>query len=209
MKSNIRPYQPRDLDALYAISIATGLAGRDASHLYEDSKLIGHIYSAPYATLEPGLVLIVEDEQGVAGFIVGVLDTLAWTQRLEREWWPLLRENYADPSETPAEVWTPDQRRAFLIHHPETPPRAIAAAFPAHTHMNLLPRLQRRGIGARLLTAWIEKARQAGATGVHIGTNRANEDAIRFWRSQSFEAIEYEDVSPTRSLWLARRLYGV
>jgi hypothetical protein len=78
----IRPYQPDDLDALYAISLATGFEGGDASHLYDDPRLIGHIYSAPYAVLEPELALVVEDRDGVAGFVVGVTDTSAWERSL-------------------------------------------------------------------------------------------------------------------------------
>ena len=53
--AGVRLFQPEDLDALYEISLATGLAGGDAAHLYEDKKLIGHIYSAPYALLDPAL----------------------------------------------------------------------------------------------------------------------------------------------------------
>ena len=64
---NVRPLKPSDIDALYAISLATGLAGGDASSLYRDPKLIGHIYSAPYASLQPDLCLVAEDEAGVAG----------------------------------------------------------------------------------------------------------------------------------------------
>lgn len=87
----IRQVRPDDLDALYRISLATGLAGGDASHLYADPRLMGHIYAAPYALLEPQLALVVEDSEGVAGFAVGATDTTAWEQRLERDWWPALR----------------------------------------------------------------------------------------------------------------------
>ena len=48
--------------------LATGHEGGDASHLYEDAKLMGQIYSAPYALLEPTLVLVVADGDEVAGF---------------------------------------------------------------------------------------------------------------------------------------------
>lgn len=34
-----------DLGEVYAISLATGDSGQDASHLYRDIRLIGHIYS--------------------------------------------------------------------------------------------------------------------------------------------------------------------
>ena len=205
MTLSIRPYEPRDLEALYAISLATGLAGGDASHLYEDPKLIGEIYSAPYATLEPDFVLVAEDGAGVAGYVVGVPDTRIWARRLEHDWWPALRARHADPSATPAESRTPDQRRAYMIHHPERPPQKLIEAYPAHIHMNLLPRLQGQGIGPRLLEAWIDKARAAGGTAAHIGTNRANERASGFWKSQGFQELGLPEEPPTRTFWLGRR----
>ena len=47
----LRQFRSGGLNALYAISLATGHEGGDASHLYEDAKLMGHVYSAPYALL--------------------------------------------------------------------------------------------------------------------------------------------------------------
>jgi hypothetical protein len=82
----LRLVEDRDLNSLLAVSLATGFAGADAAHLYEDGKLMGLIYSAPYARLEPSLALVVEDEGGVCGFAVGAIDTQAWEMRLEREW---------------------------------------------------------------------------------------------------------------------------
>ena len=40
----IRGYRSDDLDALYAVSLATGDAGGDASALYRDPRLIGHVF---------------------------------------------------------------------------------------------------------------------------------------------------------------------
>jgi hypothetical protein len=91
---DIRPFRTVDLEALYAVSLATGHEGGDASHLYEDRKLIGHIYAAPYARLDPDFALVACDEHGVAGFAVGTPDTAVWFRRLERDWWPSLRNIY-------------------------------------------------------------------------------------------------------------------
>jgi hypothetical protein len=38
----LRRFQSGDLNALYAISLATGHEGSDASHLYHDAELMGH-----------------------------------------------------------------------------------------------------------------------------------------------------------------------
>ncbi len=200
----LRPFEPNDLDAFYAISLATGHAGADASHLHEDPKLIGHIYSAPYALLAPDLVIVAADDEGVAGYVVGALDTAAWEESLERLWWPKLRRQYDDPSDSPRETWTHDQRRAFLIHHPGRTPSALADAWPAHIHLNLLPRAQRRGVGSTLLEAWVQRVAARGVSAAHVGVNQANVGGLRFWGARSFRTLTLEGVAPGRTVWMGR-----
>jgi GNAT superfamily N-acetyltransferase len=198
----VRDYRPADLEALYEISLATGHAGGDAAHLYRDGRMMGHIYSAPYATLEPGQVLIADDDQGVAGFALGALDTEAWEKTLEASWWPNLREVYADPGLEPDETWSPDRRRRYMIHHPSTTPAAVVSKYPAHLHINILPRLQGRGLGRRMLDMWIEKATRRGATRFHVGVNNANTRGLAFWAREGFQ--EFEAGVPGRTIWMGQ-----
>jgi GNAT superfamily N-acetyltransferase len=200
----LRQFQSEDLNALYAISLATGHEGGDASHLYRDVKLMGHINSAPYALLEPDLVLVVIDGDGVAGFAAGVIDTLSWEDVLERNWWPALRREYPDPEEASSATWTSDQRRAFTIHHPERSPPSVVDVYPAHLHLNLLSRVEGQGIGALLLKAWLDLAAKRGATAVHVGVNRANRRALRFWRQNSFKDLKLDECAGSRTIWLGR-----
>lgn len=199
----IRPVQPRDVDALYAVSLATGLAGGDASHLHQDGRLIGLLYSAPYARLEPGLALVAEDGDGVAGYVVGAVDTEAWEARLEEAWWPSLRRQYPRPTGPPA-GWSADQRRAAMIHTPGRTPSSVTWDYPAHCHLNLLARAQGQGLGAALLADWLALARERGTTAVHVGVNRENERALRFWARYGFHPLTVEGGS-SRTVWLGRR----
>jgi GNAT superfamily N-acetyltransferase len=200
----LRLVQTSDLDAFYVISLATGHVGGDAAHLYEDGMLMGHIYSAPYARLEPDLVLVVEDDTGVGGFAVGAIETESWEVRLERDWWPHLRSKYPDPGK-PSSAWTADQKRWAMIHHPEPTPANIAKHYPAHMHLNLLPRLQHQGYGVTLVQAWLEIARDKGADAVHVGINRMNARAARFWARCGFEPLT-ADNGMDRTVWMGRLL---
>ena len=200
----IRGFDAKDLDACYAVSLATGLAGGDASHLYRDPRMMGHIYVAAYALLEPALTFVVEDRIGVAGFVAGTDATSDWEERLERDWWPSLREQYADPADMPPASRTPDQRRAFMIHHPSRTPPAVAAKYPAHLHLNLLPRLQRRGVGSKLLGTWLDAARSRGARAFHVGVNRANTGAVHIWRTWGFEPLALDGLPESRTLYMGR-----
>ncbi len=204
--ATLRRYQSGDLAALYRISLATGLHGGDASQIYDDPQLMGHIYSAPYAVLEPDLAFVAETDGAVAGFVLGTLDTRAWLARLEAEWWPALRPRYRDPSETPEAERTLDQRRCHQIHHPPSPPRAVVDRFPAHLHLNLLPQLQRRGIGTRMAGLWCDRAAKLGATAAHVGVNRENQAAVAFWRRIGFDDIDGGNGESGRTIWLGRSL---
>jgi hypothetical protein len=96
----IRPSEPGDLDDLYNICLLTADVGGDGTRLFSDPQLPGHLYVAPYAIFEPSLAFVAEDSEseGVGGYVVAALDTVAFQERLERQWWPVLRGRYAEPS---------------------------------------------------------------------------------------------------------------
>jgi GNAT superfamily N-acetyltransferase len=194
----LRPYRAGDLDALYDICLLTGDSGADATSLYGDGQLIGHIYAAPYGVLEPGNAFVAEDDEGVAGYIVGTHDTDAFEARLERDWWPALREHYAqvpDVDLTPA-----DRHRIGAIRAPGSNPPDIVAQYPAHIHMNLLPRLRGKRVGSGLLDTWVEQAKRAGVSGIHLGASPTNTGGIAFW-SKSFTPLRTEG-----AVWFGMKL---
>lgn len=196
----LRPIQTDDLDALYEISLATGDAGGDASGLYRDGRLLGHIYAAPYARLAPELAFVAEDAGGVAGYVVGVTDTRAFEALLEREWWPALRGVYPDPSDKPPAGLTSDDRRMLAIHHPTPSPEAVVRAFPAHLHLNLAARAQGRGLGTALLARWLAAAEGRGVRAVHVGVNSGNAGGLGFWRRRGFVRLDLIG----RTVWMGR-----
>lgn len=201
----IREYRKTDLPALYLISVMTGDGGGDARHLYRDPDLIGHIYVGPYAECAPDLCFVAEDDLGVAGYVVGTADTRSFEAQLERLWWPDLRARYPDPGAELSPDCDADTKRAHRIHHTAVIPDAVVAACPGHLHMNLLPRLQRQGVGTRLLERWLAAAGEAGAERVHVGVNPGNLGGLAFWQRAGFEqiALPAKDDSG-RAIWLGR-----
>jgi len=97
----IRRYRSGDFRDLYRVCLRTGKSGDDATPLYRDPDLLGHIYAAPYGLFEPALAFVVEDELGVGGYCLGALDTKAFEWRLEDRWWPSLRGRYPEPDAGP------------------------------------------------------------------------------------------------------------
>lgn len=203
----LRHLRASDLDDLYSISLATGHIGRDAAKLYDDPRMMGHIYSAPYAALAREMCFVAEDDAGVAGFVVGTLDTEQFEITLEKEWWPILRAKYPSPDPDMSKGWTADQKRCHMIHNPKLTPQLIKDQFPAHLHMNLLPKLQGRRLGAELLQIWISAAVTHNASAAHVGVNPLNYSAIKFWQACGFRELNSDfNLSTDRTIWLGRFL---
>ena len=126
---DLRPASPADRAALYRICLQTADSGADSTHLYRDPLLVGHIYAGPYLTFAPEHTFVLEDGEGVCGYVLGVADTPAFEARLEREWWPALRARYPDPVNVPPHERTPDERLTHLIHHPPLHDPALLADY--------------------------------------------------------------------------------
>ena len=199
--AEIRAVQQSDLDDLYRICLATGAGGEDACALYRDPRLVGHVYAAPYAVLSPRSVFVVEDAEGVGGYIVGAPDTRYFETRLENEWWPGLRTLYQDPAGEPRAGWSRDQLMSHKIHHPGRTPNEIVEPYPSHLHINLLPHLRGSGIGRQLMERWLATVRDSGSRGAHLAVGAANRRAIRFYRACGFHELERRSGLALAPVW--------
>lgn len=190
-----------DFDALYQIAVQTGDSGSDASSLYRDPNLLGHIYAAPYGLFAPDLALVLEDDFGVGGYIVGALDTRVFEAMLEENWWPALRAAHAGISDDLVGLTAGDDVYAWqTIHHPHRAPDWLVKHHPSHLHINLLPRLQGGGYGGRLLRAWIKRARGLGSTGFHLGVSQDNTRAACFYERQGLTRLFPNDGSDDEAI---------
>jgi ribosomal protein S18 acetylase RimI-like enzyme len=196
----IRPYRPPDHDAVYDICRRTGAAGGDATPLLRDPDLLGHVYAGPYVALEPGLAFVVEDDRGVAGYVLGAADTMAFEGRLEREWWPEMRRRYPHYDTGPDALL--DDLLIALMHAPARAPADLVAAYPSHLHIDLLPRLQGQGWGRRLIDTMTESLRAAGSGGVHLGVATANTRAQAFYRALGFTELSDDGITVTFAMRL-------
>lgn len=191
----VRPYQPSDLDDLYRICVQTADNGRDATRQFRDPRLPGEVYLAPYVTFEPSLAFVAGDAAGVAGYVVSALDSRAFEQWLEESWWPALRTRYPEPPRDVAEALPLQEQYALQnIHHRWDTADELARRFPSHLHIDLLPRIQGRGIGRRLIETLVARLRDRGSPGLHLIVVDDNQRAVGFYRHVGFGEIPAADV---------------
>ncbi|WP_166346593.1 GNAT family N-acetyltransferase [Phytoactinopolyspora limicola] len=179
----VRPYRSGDDDTLYEICLKTGPGGGAA---FTDPRILGEIYVGPYLAFEPDLAFVVEDDDGVAGYVLGARDTRGFEKLCEARWWPRLRERYPVGSFPDDTI---DARFARLIHRPPVARDDVVAEYPAHLHIDLLPRTQGRGFGRILMRRLLAALHDVGATGVHLGVGATNTNAIGFYRHLGFTVL--------------------
>ncbi|HEV2365844.1 MAG TPA: GNAT family N-acetyltransferase [Caulobacteraceae bacterium] len=201
---DIRTARESDIEAIYEVALKTGDAGVDASGLHPDGRIVGDLFAVPYVLFSRKLSFAIEDEEGVGGYVLGALDTAAFETRLTEAWWPGKRLRYRAPVGEPRPDWNADARWRWFVHNPRPTPRRIAEPYPSHLHIDLLPRLQGKGIGRRAMDLWLEQARAAGSSGAHLGVSTRNHRALRFYRAYGLTEPALERGPPPGTVWFVK-----
>ncbi|MFF6996368.1 GNAT family N-acetyltransferase [Streptomyces sp. NPDC008313] len=189
----IRPYRPQDRAGLYDVCVRTAHDGGDSRALYPDEELMPGIFAAPYAHLEPGLAFVADDGERVVGYILGTADTATFVRRFREEWLPRVEARYPRPVRPPV---TPSEVMVDLLHRPERMLVPELARYPAHLHIDLLPRYQRRGHGRLLMRTFLGALEAGGVARVHLGMVTANRAARSFYDRLGFHVVPVEDPGP-------------
>ncbi len=185
----IRPARPEDQAGAYYVCMKTGNYGQDGEPFYrEDPDALGRIFVGPYLAFEPELSLILEDDAGICGYALGAFDSRAFYARYEAEWRPRLRAQFPAPGGDPRQ-WTRVQQVHHWYHHPDYFCPEPYAAYPSHLHIDLLPRAQGRGFGRRMLEEVMDKLRQRGSPGAHLGVSLLNTPALGFYQRLGFKEL--------------------
>jgi ribosomal protein S18 acetylase RimI-like enzyme len=176
-----------DLPGAYRTCLLAGDAGQDATALYHDPDLLGHVYVGPYIAEGSGTQLIVTDEQGSAGYLLSTDDTLRFEAWAESSWWPPLRARYPALDDD-----SPDAAMIRLIHTPERTPADVAQEYPAHLHIDLQERARGTGLGRTLIERLLAELRGRGVPGAHLGVDADNANAIGFYEHLGFREVDRE-----------------
>ena len=185
----IRHFRDSDEAAMREICMRTAAAGRDATDLYRDQDLIPDIFAIPYAVLEPEFAFVADDGGRAVGYIVGTPDTPRFVQRFREEWLPRVAHLHIPPTGRVDFDADPDGSMATLLHDPERMLEPGLAAYPAHLHIDLLPRAQGKGAGRALMTAFLAAVHAAGVDAVHLSMTPSNTGARAFYDRLGFTEI--------------------
>lgn len=184
----IRKAQARDHKALSLICLATADSGADASHFPDDPALPGLYFALPYQVYEPDFAFVVQDAQGICGYVLGAPDSRGFAAVMESDWLPPLRARIAAPG--PAADWVHFDWLRDLIHRPPALPPIDLGRYPAHGHIDLLPRAQGRGVGALAMQTMMQALATDGVPGIHLGVSPRNPRAMHFYGKLGFRHLD-------------------
>lgn len=184
----LRPAKTSDELALRTICYQTADAGQALTTPLDYPELPALLYASPYLVAPGALGLVAEDEAGVCAYALGCLDSRAFYDWMNATWLAQKRTQYALPGNL-----TSFQAKLLARLHAPCHTHPALTAFPAHLHINLLPRAQGKGLGRRLIFALLEAMQQGGASGVHwgvhCGVNPLNTGAVAFYRKLGFAVV--------------------
>jgi ribosomal protein S18 acetylase RimI-like enzyme len=181
----IRPYTPADRPAVRHICFETGYMGEPVDWLYGDRESFNDLITRYYTDQEPESIFLAERDGQVVGYLTGCVDSARTKGVGAREMQRVLLHGGLVRPGTARFLW----RLLFdVLRDRDTPSEYLKdPRYPAHLHVDLLPEGRGRGMGRRLMTAWLDRLRLLGVPGVHLGTFAENANAIGFFQTCGFE----------------------
>jgi len=136
--------------------------------------LFGEIWIEPYRKLLPNWSYVALLDERVIGYLTGCPDTASFARReFVRCTLPLLRQIVIGcfRGDSYGQRFARQQlglEKSVARCFPMPVRRQIAAAFPAHLHMNVDSDYRHSGVGTRLLTHYVDDLRRVRIPGVHL-----------------------------------------
>ncbi len=214
----IREYKPQDRKGVINVCWRTGYMGEPAEGRFDDRYLFGLLFCLYYVDYEPeNCYVAVEEQNGqVIGYILSSFNSekqeIQFRKKMIRK---IIRRAFLYT------LWRyPKTFRVFWYfkkifqEEPKIPnEKGLFAPYPAHFHIDILPKYHRQGIGTQLMTNLENHFKNHKVEGVHLGTSERNIKAIAFYQKLGYSVI-YEgpsgfgmwpDAPEVKSLVFAKR----
>lgn len=173
LDERIRPYRADDAGDVFDVCVRTGEG---------DPAVLPDVYAAPYVSFDPTLAFVVDTGERVAGYILATDDTREFVRRYRAEWLEAFVARHGAPAAGAEGALAAGLR----------PERMLVPGvdeYPAHLHIDLLPELQRQGLGRMLVETLTHELRRRGVPGLHLVADPSNTNAIAFYERLGFSAL--------------------
>ncbi|KAF7993713.1 hypothetical protein HCN44_010308 [Aphidius gifuensis] len=178
----IRPYLPTDEEAVYVVcNRITGVTGSQAVA----DRLVGG-----YLTLSPEFCMIVEDDEGIVGYVTAALNIKLFNQKMLISWIPELQSKY--PLEDITNDLPASIQEAIRYFHSFVPDvsEQLCRQNPSSIMCSILPTVTDQSVAKRLTTCILAALRANGSFGVHTTMSPMDKESHEFYGKLGF--IDYQ-----------------
>lgn len=183
----IRAFHTADADAVRAIASDTAQFGDPVELILNDRRLFADVFVRPYLDHCAATCWVAESAGHVVGYLTGCPDTGAFEsvfrRALRRAALHVLTGRYRLGLRTVRAGY--GYAREVLVRAPAVD----LARYPAHLHMNVATGQRGRGIGRRLLVAYVDHCRAQRVPGVHLSTSDQNAVALHLYTALGFAEL--------------------
>lgn len=170
---NIRKAALKDLDACRHICIETAMW----SDISKESvrRYLTKSFCDPYIEHFIDSCFIAEDTEGVFGYIICAPDYGRYSKVVDKYYSAGAKKSFF-------------QRLKKLLSLSSEKKRV--ERYPAHLHINILPRGQKRGVGKALMKALFSELQGLNVEGIHLGVDGRNKNAMSFYEHLGFKRTD-------------------
>uniref|UniRef100_A0A672RYF3 protein O-GlcNAcase n=1 Tax=Sinocyclocheilus grahami TaxID=75366 RepID=A0A672RYF3_SINGR len=202
---NIRPFQQKDKGELYRMVRQLhqrGKGSQDAAISHPD--FVGDRCLGASLALCPEYSLVLEDELGVCGCAVGILDVCSFAKRCQATWLPAMRDKY--PSRPHGASGHTATKVPLYFHEEQDYPDSLLYHFPSQLRLEALPELVDCSVSRSLLTALLMALKANGSQGVFCEVQPTDGLWIEFLTKLGFLEILRGEARPREGVVLGRLL---
>ncbi|XP_077355757.1 protein O-GlcNAcase [Festucalex cinctus] len=200
---NIRPYHSKDKVELYRMVRQLHLrshCGQDSGASHPD--VVGDRCLGPCLALCPEYSFILEDELGVCGCILGILDVRSFAKRCQASWLPAMRDKYL-----PNGGHSNTQDLIKLMEEDQGEyPDSLLYHFPSQLRLDTLPELVDISVSRTLLVTLLVALKANGSQGVFCEVQPTDSQRLEFLTKLGFLEILRGEARSREGVVMARLL---
>lgn len=187
---HIRNATVEDIPGVYNVCLKTGNSGNDATHLYKNVNILGEVFVGSYVTFDSDTSFVLVDESGlISGYALSTIDTVKFEATCAEKWWPILQKKYQLPDISKKDDWNSDNHLEYEIFHPTLSPKEVLTEYPSHGHIDLLPHMQGKGWGKKMMSNVSESLIKKGSKGMHLRVSHLNDRALGFYNNLGYPEV--------------------
>jgi ribosomal protein S18 acetylase RimI-like enzyme len=183
---SIRPLAQENVSDVLRIAADTAYFGEPVEAFLEDRTLFLDFFYWYYTSLESESSWVAISEEKVVGFLVGCRESRSQVRKWLRYIFPMVLNNFLQGKyRMGPRTWR------YLGELIKTPfvggvQKVDLSHFPAHLHININANWRGKGIGRRLMQAYLDQLSREYIPGVYLNTTNLNEAACILYEKMGF-----------------------